>query len=99
MRPKQPTMLANRYRSPAKRACFLIEFMCYLQSLLVQSYHYFSSSVPLFQVTKSVRSLTQFVSPVDDGYHFSGLHEIAEDGDVFLGQFGNIRHELLAHEP
>jgi len=46
--------------------------------LLIQSYHYFSSGVSLFQVSKSVSGLIQFVSPVDNRCNLSRLHEIGE---------------------
>jgi len=44
-------------------------------SLLHRDYD-FPSGVAFLQIRDRCRDLTQLVSPVDDRFHFSGLHEI-----------------------
>src|SRR5882762_7916233 len=53
---------------------------------LFDTYYYFSSGVPLFQILDRGRDLTQLVTPVDDRCQLSGLHEISQDGQVLLVQ-------------
>ena len=66
---------------------------------MFQSYYYLSSSVPLFQIAESVWHFTQAVTPVDDRCYLSGLHEIADDGQVVFVPSRHKHDELLAHEP
>src|SRR5207302_10110672 len=67
--------------------------------LLRHGYDYFASSVALFQVAKRVSRFTQFVSPVDDRCHLSGLHEIGQDHHVLFVELRDVTDELLADKP
>src|SRR5882724_11927981 len=53
----------------------------------------------LFQITKSISGLIQFVSPIDHRRYFSGLHEIGEECHVLFIELRNVGDELLADEP
>jgi hypothetical protein len=54
--------------------------------VMFQSNYYFSSSVPCFQITDSLRDLTQSVTLVDDRCYLFGLDELMQDGQVlFVG--------------
>ena len=52
-----------------------------------QNYHHFCPSVPFFQTANGLRGLAQLVAPVNDWCHFSGLHEVVQDGQVLFVQF------------
>ena len=52
--------------------------------VMVQSYYYFSASVSFFQIPDGLRDLTQLVTLVDNRCYFSGLHELAHDGQSSL---------------
>jgi len=54
-------------------------------SLLHRDYD-FPSGVAFLQIRDRCRDLTQLVSPVDDRFHFSGLHEITQNGQVLLAR-------------
>src|SRR3979411_528753 len=66
---------------------------------LFHSDYYFPSSVAFFEITHRLRGLAQLVSPVDDGYHLPGLHEIAQQLQILFVQFRTIVDELLTDEP
>src|ERR1035441_7548399 len=67
--------------------------------VMLQSYDYFSSSVPFFQIPDSLRDLTQPVTLVDDRCYLSCLHEFVHHGQVLFAPFRNKRDELPVHEP
>src|SRR5712691_3657060 len=67
--------------------------------VITEIYYDFSSSVSFFQIADSLRDITQAVTPVDDRGYLPGLHEHAQDGQVFFGYSRNKRDELLANEP
>src|ERR1700738_5589358 len=56
---------------------------------LLQGDYDFSSSVAFFQISDRRRDFTQLVSPIDDRFHLSGLHEIAQDSQVRVAR---VRH-------
>src|SRR5438552_14724310 len=62
--------------------------------LLRHGYDHLASSMSLFQVSKSVSGLTQFVSPVDDRRHLSGLHEIGQDHHVLFVELRDVADEF-----
>jgi Cu(I)/Ag(I) efflux system membrane protein CusA/SilA len=66
--------------------------------VLFHIYYYFSSSVSFFEIPDRRWDLTQLVTPVDDRCHLTGLHEVAQDGQVLFVQFRQNHAELLAHE-
>src|SRR5437868_5460747 len=65
---------------------------------LFHSYNYFSSRVAFFEIPHRLRGLAQLVSPVDDGCHLSGLHEVAQQLQVLFVQLRAVPDELLAGE-
>jgi len=67
--------------------------------VMLQSYDYFSSSVPFFQIPDGLRDLTQLVTLVDDRCYLSGLHDLVHDDQVLFARFRQKQDELLAHEP
>ena len=83
----------------AKRSGAVVGAARYVWLSCPQSYDYFSSSVPFFQIPDSLGDLTQPVTPVDDRRYLSGRHEIAHDGQVLFVQFRDKHDEVLAHEP
>lgn len=64
----------------------------------VDGYHDLSSSMSCFQVLDRRLDLAQRVTPVDDRCHLSGLHEIAQGGQVLLVQLRHEHVHVLAHE-
>lgn len=65
-------------------------------SLSVRSYYYFSSSVALFQILKSVLHFAQaFKSPIDNRRDFSRLHEIGEIGEIVVIELRDKKREFL----
>src|SRR5215469_6289505 len=65
----------------------------------LHGYYYLSSSVSLFQISDSLRDLTQVVPPVDDRCYISSLHEVVHGDQVLFARFCHNHHELLACEP
>ena len=66
--------------------------------VLFQAYDDFSSRVSFFQVPDRSRDLAQWVTPVDDRFHLSGLHEVAQNRQVLRVELRQKRGELLAHK-
>ena len=72
---------------------------CTTSCVLLQGDYDFSARVLAGQVAESFGGIAQVVTSVDHRGYFSGLHQIAQDGQVLLVGFGNNKDELLAHEP
>ena len=93
-----PTARAVGYRlSPATRAGGRSALLGFVVRL--QSYDYFSSSVPFFQIPDSLRDFTQPVTLVDDQCYLSGLHELVHDDQVLFPRFRQKHNQVLAHQP
>ena len=65
---------------------------------LFQIYYYFSTGVALFRIPDRLRNLTQPESPVNNRRHLARLHEVAQDGQIFLIELRQYHDELLAHK-
>jgi hypothetical protein len=61
---------------------------------LFDSDYHFSSRAARLEIPDGFSDLTQAVTPVDYRCHLSCLHEIGEDGQVFLVQFRQ-KHDML----
>src|SRR5262245_26644216 len=68
-------------------------------ALLLHSDYHFPPSVTFFHVSDCGRDIAQFVAAVDDWFHFSGLHELSQIGQVLLLRIGEHHAHLLADEP
>src|SRR4029453_16673688 len=67
--------------------------------LLFYRYYYFSSSVALFQILKSIWHLAQgLVSPVDNRRDFAGFHKTGEECQVIVIQIRHHHAHLLTDE-
>ena len=63
----------------AKSAAALLDFV-----VIFQSYYYFSSGVPFFQIPESLRDFTQGVAPIDDRFQLGGRDEFTQQGQIVL---------------
>src|SRR6266516_7603106 len=80
-------------KKPAARLALTREVLS-----LLHCYYDFASSVALFQIRDCGRDLTQLISPINDRFHLSGLHEIGQNGQVLLIRIGYKHAHLLTHE-
>src|SRR5439155_4648024 len=67
-------------------------------ALSVHSYYHFPASVSLFEIADRLWDFTQLVSPIDDWFHFSGLHHIGQHGQVLLARVRHHHAHFLTHE-
>src|SRR6266566_8469137 len=90
----------NTHTTSARRIMLADHFNTRLSfTELFHSYNYFPACVAFFEIPHRLRGLAQLVSPVDDGCHLPGLHEVAQQLQILFVQFRNIPDELLTDEP